>query len=120
MEVQKPYYCKRIFMFYYGLYYDETLLYHGGFIKIKLLKKAMNDAFNNGLFSAFSLSDKEFVSTFVNGIVIYLNPKSCNKLAIPISINLSLSNPSFIPVKIAIEQTLKECSYISALLSLIS
>lgn len=62
MEIQKPYYYKRILIFYYGLYYDKTLLYYGGFTKIKLLTEAMNNAFNNGLFSAFSLSDKEFNS----------------------------------------------------------
>lgn len=45
----KPYYLKRLFWFYYGLYYDGTLLYYGGFTRLSNLCDAMNAAFMNGI-----------------------------------------------------------------------
>jgi hypothetical protein len=51
----KPYYTKRIFLFVEGLFFDETLLYYGGFTRIHGLCKAMNAAFNNGFYCGLNI-----------------------------------------------------------------
>jgi hypothetical protein len=44
-----PYSFKRIFMFWYGLYYENTLLLYGGYSRIREMSIMLNGAFINGV-----------------------------------------------------------------------
>ena len=53
-----PYKLKRIFLFTYGIYYDGTILYYGGYSRMYELEKAMNFAFYSGIIHCITVNEE--------------------------------------------------------------
>lgn len=54
----KPYKIKRVYLFYYGIFYDETLIVYSGWTRIKTMCDLMNGAFLNGVCHCLSVNQQ--------------------------------------------------------------